>query len=115
MKTMILSGHDYQAEVQIKSPMGWISAQGSITILSETAFSGSVKLMGFTAELTDCARDGAHLCFTASPKLPFGVLRVEIEADVADDGTVTGIVNAPRHKPMEIRGRITPVSAANHV
>lgn len=44
-----------------------------------------------------------------TPKLPFGVLRVEIAADVAEDGAVTGVANAPRHRPMTLRGRMTAV------
>ena len=61
--------------------------------------------------LTECEKSGSHFHFTASPKLPFGVLRVEINADVAEDGTVTGIANAPRHRPMEIKGQLGVVAA----
>ena len=108
---MMTPGSSYQADVEIKSPMGWIKVEAQLSILSETAFSGQAKLLGFMVELTDCALDGNHLRFAASPKLPFGVLRVEIEADVAPGGAVTGVANAPRHKPMEIRGQLSPASA----
>lgn len=103
---MIIPGNDYEIEVELKSPMGWIKVQALLKITSETEFSGNAKLMGFTVELTDCVRSGSHFNFVASPKLPFGVLRVEIEADIAEDGTVTGVANAPRHKPMEIKGQV---------
>ena len=102
---MLVAGNDYQFEVQIKSPMGWVKIDAAIRVESETTFSGQAKLLGFTVKLTDCVLDGDHVHFTASPKLPFGVLRVEIEADVREDGSVTGIANAPRHKPMEIKGQ----------
>ncbi len=111
---MIIPGNEYPFEVQIKSPMGWIKVQGSLKMESETTFFGQAKLLGFTVPLTDCTRSGAQFSFAASPKLPFGVLRVEITVDVSDDGTVTGIANAPRHKPMEIKGQLmlTAASAA---
>ncbi len=109
---MLVAGNDYPFEVQIKSPMGWIKVEASLSIKSETEFSGNARLLGFTVELTDCVKDGQHFRFAASPKLPFGVLRVEIEADVAEDGTVTGIANAPRHKPMEIKGQVASNAAA---
>lgn len=109
---MMTPGSSYQADVEIKSPMGWIKVEALLLISSETAFSGQAKLLGFSVELTDCAREGDHLRFAASPKLPFGVLRVEIEADVAPDGAVTGVANAPRHKPMEIRGKLSPAESA---
>ena len=102
----MIPGNNYQIEAQIKSPMGWIKILGEISLQSETAFSGHASLMGFTVELTDCVKDGSHLCFAASPKLPFGVLHVEINADIAEDGTITGVANAPRHRPMEIKGKM---------
>lgn len=92
-------------EVKIKSPMGWIKVYADLTE-KETTFTGEARLMGFTVELTDCAKKGNHYSFVASPTLPFGVLRVEIEADIAENGQVTGIANAPRHKPMEIIGQV---------
>lgn len=103
---MITTGNEYEIEVELKSPMGWIKVQAFLNILSETAFAGTAKLMGFTVELTDCEKNGSQFRFAASPKLPFGVLRVEIEAEIAEDGTVTGVANAPRHKPMEIKGQV---------
>ena len=109
---MFETDNDYTFEVQIKSPMGWVKVDASIHILSEVAFTGQAKLLGFTVELTDCVLDGAHVRFAASPKLPFGVLRVEIEADIHEDVTVSGIANAPRHKPMEIKGQLVSNSVA---
>ena len=106
---MMITGNTYLIEAQIKSPMGWVKVQVSLTLLSDTAFSGRAKLMGFTVDLTECEKSGSHFHFTA--KLPFGVLRVEINADVAEDGTVTGIANAPRHRPMEIKGQLGAVAA----
>lgn len=103
---MIIPGNEYEIEVELKSPMGWIKVQALLNILSETTFTGNAKLMGFTVELTDCEKNGSQFRFVASPKLPFGVLRVEIEAEIAEDGTVTGVANAPRHKPMEIKGQV---------
>lgn len=108
---MMIPGNTYPIEAQIKSPMGWIKVMVSLTLLSDTAFSGQAKLMGFTVDLTECEKSGSHFHFTASPKLPFGVLRVEIDADVAADGAVTGIANAPRHRPMEIKGQVELAAA----
>ena len=107
---MMIPGNSYPFEVQIKSPMGWIKVQGSLILQSDTEFSGSAKLMGFTVPLTDCVKSGSHFQFVVSPKLPFGVLRVEIEADVTESGEITGIANAPRHKPMAIKGQLVPAS-----
>ncbi len=95
-------------DIQLKSPMGWVKIKAELTTDSETTFHGEAKLMGFTVPLTDCAKNGTTYTFKASPKLPFGVLPVEITADIHGDGTVTGVANAPRHKPMEIKGsRVT--------
>ena len=105
---MILIGHTYPADVQIKSPMGWIKIEAQLHIESETVFSGEAKLLGFTVPLTDCVRESNCFRFAASPRLPFGVVRVEIEASVAEDGAVTGVANAPRHRPMEINGQLLP-------
>ena len=107
---MLIAGNSYPFDVQIKSPMGWVKVEASIKVESETAFSGQAKLLGFTVALTDCVMAGDRVRFAASPKLPFGVLRVEIEADIHADGTVTGIANAPRHKPMEIKGQMASPS-----
>ena len=109
---MFEADNDYTFEVQIKSPMGWVKVDAALHILSEAAFTGQAKLLGFTVDLTDCVLDGSHVRFAASPKLPFGVLRVEIEADIHEDGTVSGIANAPRHKPMEIKGQLVSNSTA---
>lgn len=94
-------------DIQLHSPMGWIKAIASLTTEGDT-FSGEAKLLGQNVPLTDCARDGGHYHFTAAPKLPFGVLTVTIDADIAPDGTVTGVANAPHHKPMEIKGELLP-------
>lgn len=99
-------GNDYCFHVQIKSPMGWIKIIANLTLDSGTEFHGSAKLMGMEVVLADCARENRHFRFTAAPKLPFGVVNVRIEADVDDDGVVTGIANAPRHRPMEIKGEL---------
>ena len=108
---MMIPGNTYPIEAQIKSPMGWVKVMVSLTLLSDTAFTGQAKLMGFTVDLTECEKSGSHFHFTASPKHPFGVLRVEIDADVSADGAVTGIANAPRHRPMEIKGQVELAAA----
>ena len=97
-----------QYELQIHSPMGWIKAYADLTI-NGSELSGSAKLLGQTVELTNCTCEGSHYHFTAAPQLPFGVLEVTIDADIAADGTVTGTANAPHHRPMEIKG--SPVAA----
>ena len=91
-------------DIQLKSPMGWIKIYAELTVTSETAFRGEAKLLGQTVPLTDCVKNGRSYTFKAAPKLPFGVLEVDISADVHDDGSVTGVATAPRHRPMEIRG-----------
>ena len=94
-----------QFEIQIHSPMGWIKAIADLNTNGEE-LSGSAKLLGKTVSLTSCTREENHYHFTASPQLPFGVLDVTIDADIAPDGTVTGIANAPHHRPMEIKGSL---------
>jgi hypothetical protein len=103
---MTLSIGKHEIEAQIKSPMGWVKIIADLTIESDTVFSGQAKLLGCSVDLTDCRKDGDHVSFAASPRLPFGVLHVDIEADFASDGSISGIANAPRHKPMEIRGQL---------
>lgn len=94
-----------QYDIQLKSPMGWIKVKADIVVDSETEFHGEVKLLGLTVPMVDCSKTNATYQFKASPKLPFGVLEVTISADVHADGSVTGVANAPRHKPMEIKGQ----------
>lgn len=106
---MLTTGKTYDFEGEILSPMGWVKVLANVAVTGDTSFTGAARLLGFTVELTDCVRDGDHVRFAASPKLPFGVLRVELEADVAQDGAVTGVANAPRHRPMTLRGRMTAV------
>ena len=103
---MLTTGNTYDFEGEILSPMGWVKVLANVAVTGDTSFTGSARLLGFTVALTDCVRDGDHVRFAASPRLPFGVLRVEIEADIAPDGSVTGVANAPRHRPMAIQGRM---------
>lgn len=98
-------GNHQQYDIQLKSPMGWIKVKADIVVDSETEFHGKVKLMGIAVPMTDCSKNAAVYQFKVSPKLPFGVLEVAITAEVHDDGSVTGIANASRHKPMEIKGQ----------
>lgn len=55
----MITGNTYLADVQIKSPMGWVKVGATLTLTSETDFSGSAKLLGFTVALTDCSRSGS--------------------------------------------------------
>lgn len=93
-----------QYEIQIHSPMGWIKALADLT-LDGDALSGSAKLLGQTVQLTGCTHEGEHYHFMAAPKLPFGVLEVTIDADITAEGVVSGVANAPHHRPMEIKGQ----------
>ena len=63
---MMITVNTYLIEAQIKSPMGWVKVQVSLTLLSDTAFSGRAKLMGFTVDLTECEKSGSHFHFTAA-------------------------------------------------
>lgn len=101
-----------QYDIELRSPMGWIKVKAGLVVDSETEFRGEVKLLGLTVPMEDCVKNDSTYQFRASPKLPFGVLEVTISADVHADGTVTGIANAPRHKPMEIRGQMAAPSAS---
>lgn len=47
--------------------MGWVKVEDTLTLTSETDFSGSAKLLGFTVALTDCSRSGSHFRFAAAP------------------------------------------------
>ena len=101
---MVEANHE-KYDIQLKSPMGWIKVKADLVMDSETEFHGEVKLLGLTVPMVDCSKTNATYQFKASPKLPFGVLEVTITAEVHADGSVTGIANAPRHKPMEIKGQ----------
>ena len=101
---MMEANHE-RYDIQLKSPMGWIKAIADIFTDSETEFHGEAKLMGIVVPLTDCSKNASTYHFKASPKLPFGVLEVTISVDIHADGSVTGVANAPRHKPMEIKGQ----------
>ncbi len=94
-----------QYTIRLHSPMGWIQIKASLWMDSDTEFHGEARLMGITVPLQDCTRNGSTYHFKASPKLPFGVLEVSIAAEIHADGSVSGIANAPRHKPMEIQGQ----------
>ena len=43
---MMITGNTYLIEAQIKSPMGWVMVQVSLTLLSDTAFFRSRKACG---------------------------------------------------------------------
>lgn len=62
----MITGNTYLADVQIKSPMGWVKVGATLTLTSETDFSGSAKLLGFTVALTDCSRSCSHFRFAAA-------------------------------------------------
>lgn len=62
----MITGNTYLADVQIRSPMGWVKVEATLTLTSETDFSGSAKLLGFTVALTDCSRSGSHFRFAAA-------------------------------------------------
>lgn len=91
-------------EATIKSPMGPILVYVELEVYSETEFSGTAKLMGSTIPCENGKVNGSSYQFGVQVKLPFGVLPVEIDANLADDGTLTGFANAPKHKPMKIEG-----------
>lgn len=90
--------------IQLKSPMGWIKINAALET-ADDCFTGEAKLLGMTVPLTDCVKSGSNYSFKASPRLPFGVLEVSVNADINEDGSVTGIATAPHHKPMEIKGQ----------
>ena len=50
--------------------------------------------------------DGASL-LSLTPESVVGVLQVSIEVDIDGSGVVTGSANAPRHRPMPIKGQLT--------
>jgi hypothetical protein len=101
----MIESESEQYDIQLKSPMGWIKVKAGLTPDTKNTFHGEAKLMGITVPITDCVKDGGNYRFKASPKLPFGVLDVTISADIHPDGSVTGVADAPRHKPMEIKGQ----------
>ncbi len=99
-------------EIELKSPMGWITIKAELTLTSPNEFTGEAKLMGKSVPLTNCHKNGTHYEFQAAPRLPFGVVEVSVSADVQEDGSVSGIADAPRHRPMEIRGKRTAAITA---
>ena len=58
----MITGNTYLADVQIKSPMGWVKVEATLTLTSEIDFSGSAKLLGFTVTLTDCSPSACCRC-----------------------------------------------------
>lgn len=91
-------------EAKIKSPMGPIKVHVELTMYTETEFGGTAKLMGLTIPYENGKVNGSSYQFGIQVKLPFGVLPVEVDANLAADGTVTGLAHAPNHKPMKIEG-----------
>ncbi len=97
--------NDLNAEVQIKSPMGWIKVLVDVLMEEDNQhFHGTARLMGFESAYTNGETNGHDYTFDISVKLPFGKLDVHIEAVVEQDGTITGSAIVPRRKPMEIKG-----------
>lgn len=92
-------------EIKLKSPMGWIKVIAELEVDADNTVHGEAKLMGITAPIQNGVKDGMNYRISVSPKLPFGVLDVAIEVTVQPDGSVTGVANAARHKPMEIVGQ----------
>lgn len=92
-------------EIKLKSPMGWIKADADLTMESDTTFGGEVRLMGTSAPICNGVKNGTDYSFSVAVKLPFGMLNVAIDVTVQPDGSVTGVANADRHKPMEIVGQ----------
>lgn len=95
---------EQEYHVQLKSPMGWIKIIAIFQMEDGTHFHGKAKLMGFSNEFSGGVMEGDHLTFDIRVKLPFGPLDVHIEADVAEDGSVSGVGIVPKRKPMEIKG-----------
>lgn len=92
-------------EIKLKSPMGWIKVIAELEVGADNTVTGEAKLMGSTTPIQNGVKDGSNYRISVSPKLPFGVLDVDIEVTVQPDGSVTGVANAARHKPMEIVGQ----------
>uniref|UniRef100_UPI0006D27AC7 hypothetical protein n=1 Tax=Clostridium sp. NkU-1 TaxID=1095009 RepID=UPI0006D27AC7 len=84
--------------------MGPIKVHVELEMDSETEFIGTAKLMGLTIPYKNGKINGDNYQFAITVKLPFGELPVEVDANLAADGTITGFAHAPNHKPMEIEG-----------
>lgn len=99
-----------KAEVIIKSPMGPIKVLADIALDTPGTCRGQAKLMGFSNEfaggVVSQSETGDHVAFDISVKLPFGVLDVHLDADVAPDGAITGKALVPRRRPMTVTGRL---------
>ena len=92
-------------EIKLKSPMGWIKVIAELNVNADNTVTGEAKLMGTTTPIRNGVKEGNDYHIAVSPKLPFGVLDVAIDVTVQPDGTVPGVANAARHKPMEITGQ----------
>ncbi len=91
-------------EAKIKSPMGPIKAYVELSMYSETAFGGTAKLLGLTVPYENGKVNGSNYQLGVQVKLPFGELPVDVDINLAADGTITGWAYAPKHKPMKIEG-----------
>lgn len=98
-------------ELKLRSPMGWIKAIAELEVGADDSIRGEARLMGIATPIQNGVKEGSHYRMSVSPKLPFGVLDVDIDAEVHPDGTVSGAANAARHKPMEITGQRTRKAA----
>lgn len=102
----MITGNTYLADVQIKSPMGQGRGHAHPHVGDRLLRQRQAPRLHRCADGLQPQRQPLPLC-CSTPKLPFGVLQVSIEVDIDGSGVVTGIANAPRHRPMPIKGQLT--------
>ncbi len=97
-------GTTKEYDVKIKSFMGEVKAYVHMETINETSFRGHVKLMGISSEFSEGISDGNNHKFIINLPLPFGKTTISIDADVDENGIVTGVAVMSKRKPMELTG-----------
>lgn len=95
---------DYYS-VRLASPVGTITIPVLVAYDDATTFHGKAKVMGIVAPFRDGERNGRRHTFDLRVRLPFGPLNVHLDADIDDQGRVTGRATAPNRRPMPLAGR----------
>jgi len=102
------SGNDYTCELQVKAPViGKVKIKAVITVDSDTTFYGTGELLGKTVRFHDGAIRGNDFVFSVMIKN----VRIDIIAQLLDDGSIQGKATAAKHKPMTVTGHLLRTEA----
>jgi hypothetical protein len=102
------AGKDYTCELQVKAPVvGKVKIRAVISVDSDTTFYGKGELLGKTVRFHDGAIRGDNFVFSVVIKS----IRIDIVAQLRDDGSIEGTAVAAKHKPMHVTGHLIRTEA----